>query len=90
MQQHVSVEAPLEGEASAALGAEERLLRVGFVDGLVGFQLQQLGEGFPAVLAAQRRTLPLCPDAERFELRDPFGSDGVLWVAVVRFHLTED
>lgn len=54
MKQHVSVEAPLEGEASATLRAAERLLCVGPVRSLVGLQVQQLGERLPAESAAQR------------------------------------
>lgn len=50
----MSVEAALEGEASATLRAVKGLLCARPVDGLVGFELQQLGEGFPAVFAAQR------------------------------------
>ncbi len=54
MKQHVCIEASLERKASATLRAVEGLLCIGPVDGLVGFELQQLGEGFPAVFAAQR------------------------------------
>jgi len=54
VKQLVRIEASLEREASAALRAVEELLGVGPVDGLVGLKLQQLGEGFPAVFAAQR------------------------------------
>lgn len=54
VQQHVSVEASLEGEASAALSAVEGLLCARPVDRHVGFELQQLGEGLPAQFAAQR------------------------------------
>lgn len=40
VKQHVRIEASLEREASAALGAVEGLLGVGPVDGLVGLELQ--------------------------------------------------
>lgn len=57
MNQHVSTEASLEGEATPTLGADEGLLCVGTVHGLVGFQQQQLAEGFPAEFAAGKLLL---------------------------------
>ena len=93
MKQHVSVEAPLEGKASAALRAVEGFLCVGSMDGLVGFELQQLGEGLPAVFAAQRLVpLALCSNVMRLGLRDGFRSGGVFWVSLIwvfGFQLTE-
>lgn len=86
MKQHVRIEASLERKASATLRAVEGLLCVGPVDGLVGFELQQLGEGFPAVFAAQRllvRTLLLRSTSMRLGLYNAFRSDGVSWVTVV-------
>ena len=97
MKQHVSTEASLEREASAALGAVERFLRVRLVDGLVRFELQQLGEGFPAVFAAQRLlvlTLTVLPRSASVGLGlcGALRSGGESWVAVVwivRLQLTE-
>lgn len=85
MKQHVCVEAALEGKPSATLGAVEGLLSARLVDGLVGFELQQLGEGFPAVFAAQRlltltRLLHLA--LAGLGLCKPFRSGGVAWVTI--------
>ena len=97
MKQLVSVEASLEGEASATLGAVEGLLCACPVDGLVGFELQQLGEGFPALFAAQRLfpltlTLPRGSNKMGLGLYDTFRSGGVYWVTIFWifwFQLTE-
>lgn len=88
MKQHVCVEAALERKASATLRAVEGLLCVCPVDGLVGFELQQLAEGFPAVFAAQRllvltRTLLLRSASMGLGLYNTFRSSGVSWVTVV-------
>lgn len=53
MKQHVRIQAPLEGEAPPTLRTLKRLLHVGPMDSLVGFELEDLGKCFPAVLAAQ-------------------------------------
>lgn len=86
VKQLVRVEASLEGEASAALGAVEGLLGVGPVDGLVGLELQQLGEGFAAVFAAQRaRTLSLrSAPPGLWGLCGALGPGGESRVAVIR------
>ena len=81
------VEAALEREASAALRTVEGFLCVGPVDGLVSFELQQLGEGFPAVSAAQRllvRTLFICSTSLELGLEDTFRSRGESWVSFIR------
>lgn len=88
MKQHVRIEASLERKASATLRAAEGLLSVGSVDSLVGFELQQLGEGFPAVFAAQR-LLVLTPSLllrsapSRLELYSTFRSGGVSSVTLI-------
>lgn len=56
----------------------------------MGFELQQLGESFPAVFAAQRLlvltlTLLLCSASEDLWLRSTFRSGGVTWLAVICF-----
>jgi len=53
VEQHVGVEAALEGEAPPTLQALEGLVGVGHVHRLVGLQLQQPAEGLAAVLTAQ-------------------------------------
>lgn len=58
------------------------------MDGLVGFQLQQLGEGFSAVFAAQRLlvlavTLLLCSTSMGLGLCDTFRSGGESWVTFI-------
>lgn len=87
MKQHVCVEAALEGKPSATLGAVEGLLSARLVDGLVGFELQQLGEGFPAVFAAQRLlaltlTRLLHSALAGLGLCNPFRSRGVARVTI--------
>lgn len=97
MKQHVCVEAALEGKPSATLGAVEGLLSVCLVDDLVGFELQQLGEGFPAVFAAQRLlalTLArlLCSTLAGLGLGNSFRSRGIAGVTVswiLCFNLTQ-
>lgn len=93
VKQHVSVEASLEGKASPALGAVEGFVCIGPMDGLVGFQLQQLTEGLPAQFAAQGLLLlTLCTNVIRPGLGNRFGSGGVLWVYLIwvfGFQLTE-
>ena len=54
MQQHMCVQTALESEAPPTLRAVERLLRVCSVHSLMGFELDELGEGLLAVLTAQR------------------------------------
>lgn len=88
MKQHVCIEASLEREASATLRTVEGLLSGGAMDSLVGFELQQLGEGFPAVFAAQRLlvlTLTLLPGSSPrgLELYSTLRSGGVSWVTVI-------
>lgn len=87
MKQHVCTEASLERKASATLRAVEGLLSVGSMDSLVGFELQQLGEGSPAVFAAQRllvlTLILLLRSAPRgVELYGTFTSGGVSWGAI--------
>lgn len=86
MKQHVCTEASLERKASATLRAVEGLLSARFMDGLVGFELQQLGEGFPAVFAAQRllvlTLILLLRSGPRVELHGTFTSVGVSWVRI--------
>lgn len=82
------VQAPLDGEAPPTLGTLERLLHVGPVDGLMRFELEDLGEGFPAVPAAQRLLLPprvgsLRSSWRRPELEGPFGSGSQSWVTSI-------
>lgn len=88
MKQHVRIEASLERKASATLRAAEGLLSVRSVDSLVGFELQQLGEGFPAVFAAQRLlfltlSLLLRSAPSRLELYSTFRSGGVSRVTLI-------
>lgn len=85
MKQHVCAEASLEQKTSATLRAVEGLVCVGPVNSLVGFELQQLGEGFPAVFAAQRLlvlalTLLLRPTTRGLELNRTFRTGSVSWV----------
>lgn len=88
MKQYVRIEASLERKASATLRAAEGLLSVGSMDSLVGFELQQLGEGFPAVFAAQR-LLVLTPSLllrsapSRLELYSTFRSGGASSVTLI-------
>lgn len=87
MKQHVCTEASLERKASATLRAVERLLSARSMDGLVGFELQQLGEGFPAVFAAQRLLvltliLLLRSGPRGVELHGTFTSVAVSWVNI--------
>lgn len=82
----MSTEASLERKASATLRTLEGLFRARPVDGLVGFELQQLGEGFPAVFAAQSLlllTLLLCLSLVGLSLYNTLGSGGVSWVNVI-------
>lgn len=81
-------EAALEGESSATLRAVERFFCACPVDGLVGFELQQLREGFPAVFAAQSLlaltlALPLRSASTGPGLHHTFGPTGVSWVTVI-------
>lgn len=91
----MSTEASLERKASATLRTLEGFFRARPVDGLVGFELQQLGERFPAVFAAQRLlllTLLLCLSLVGLSLCNTLGSGGVSWVDIiwiVWFRLTE-
>lgn len=93
MKQHVCVEASLERKALVTLGTVERFLCVRSMDGLVGFELLQLGESFPAVFAAQRLlVLTLRSTSVGLELHNAFGSDSesqvtVIWI--VWLQLTE-
>lgn len=98
MNQHVSAEAPLEGKASATLGADEGLLGARSVHGLVGFKLQQIAERLSAESAAQRLLL-LSPALTRRSdpgpgLRWAFRSDHVNRVSAVFWinflHLAEE
>lgn len=66
----------------------EGLLGIRPVDGLVGFELQQFGKGFPAVFAAQRLlvltlTLLLCSTSVRLGLYNTFSSGGISWVTII-------
>lgn len=54
----------------------------------MGFELQQLGESFPAVFAAQRLlvltlALLLCSASKDLRLRSTFRSGGVTWLTVI-------
>lgn len=54
----------------------------------MGFELQQLGESFPAVFAAQRLlvltlALLLCSASKDLRLRGTFRSVGVTWLTVI-------
>lgn len=57
MKHHVCTEAVLKRKPSATLGTMEGLLCTRSMDSQVGSELQQLGEGLPAVSAAQRMLL---------------------------------
>lgn len=88
MKQHVCIEGSLEREAPTTLRAVEGLLSGGSMDSLVGFEQQQLGEGFPAVFAAQRLlvlTRALFPHSalRGLELHSTLRSGGVSWVTVI-------
>lgn len=81
VKQHVCIEASLERKPSVTLRTVERLLCVRPMHSLVGFELQQLGEGFPAVFAAQRMlvltmTVLLHSASMGLGLYNTFGSSG--------------
>lgn len=79
VEQHVRVQASLEGEAPPTLATLERLLRLCPVDGLMRSELEDLGEGFPAGRAAQRLPIgSLRSSSGRPELESPFGGES--WV----------
>lgn len=64
----------------------EGLLSIRPMDDLVGFELQHLGEGFPAVFAAQRLlvlTLLLHSTSMGPGLYNTFRSGGESWVTVI-------
>lgn len=87
----MSDEASLEGKASAALDALEGLLGVGPpVHRLLRFELQQLGEGLPALFAAQRLALLLRCSLLGLGLHSTFGPSGVphvTFIWILWFHL---
>lgn len=53
MQKQVCIEAALEGKPSSTLSTVKGLFNSCSMDGLVGFELQQIAEGFLAVFTAQ-------------------------------------
>lgn len=86
MKQHVCIEATLDCKASPTLRADEGLLCVRLVDGLVGFELQPFGEGLPAVFAAQRLlglTVLLHSTSIGLGLYNTFRSGGEYWVTLI-------